>query len=58
MNLNKTQVLNMIETNMTSDGVSECLVIQSCPALCDPEDYSPLSTSVHGMAGTENSRLR
>ena len=25
------------------------LVIQSCPALCDPMDFSPPGSSVHGM---------
>ena len=27
----------------------EVLVIQSCLTLCDPMDYSPLSSSVHGI---------
>ena len=26
-----------------------CLVIQSCPTLCDPMDYSPPGSSVHGI---------
>ena len=25
-----------------------CLVAQSCPTLCDPRDYSPPGSSVHG----------
>ena len=28
---------------------SWCLVAQSCPTLCNPEDYSPPGSSVHGM---------
>ena len=27
---------------------SLCLVVQSCPTLCDPMDCSPLGSSVHG----------
>ena len=26
-----------------------CLVTQSCPTLCDPMNYSPLGSSVHGI---------
>ena len=26
-----------------------CLVIQSCPILCDPKDYSPPGSSDHGV---------
>ena len=26
-----------------------CLVIQSCPILCDPVDCSPPNSSVHGI---------
>ena len=26
-----------------------CLVAQSCPALCNPMDYSPPGSSVHGI---------
>ena len=26
-----------------------CLVTQSCQTLCDPVDYSPLGSSVHGI---------
>ena len=26
-----------------------CLVIRSCPTLCDPIDYSPPGSSVHGI---------
>ena len=26
-----------------------CLVTQSCPTLCDPMDYSPPGSSVHGI---------
>ena len=25
-----------------------CLAVQSCPSLCDPMDYSPPGSSVHG----------
>ena len=28
---------------------SESEVAQSCPALCDPMDYSPSGSSVHGI---------
>ena len=31
-----------------------CLVTQSCPALCNPLDYSPLDPSVHGCASGKN----
>ena len=27
-----------------------CLVTQSCPTLCDPMDYSPPGSSVHGIS--------
>ena len=26
-----------------------CLVAQSCPTLCDPMDYSPSGSSIHGI---------
>ena len=26
-----------------------CLAAQSCPTLCDPMDYSPPGSSVHGI---------
>ena len=29
-----------------------CLVTQSCPPLCNPMDYSPPSSSVHGISQT------
>ena len=32
--------------------VSEVKVIQSCPALCDPMDYSLLGSSIHGILQT------
>ena len=28
---------------------SESEVIQSCPTLCDPMDYSPPGSSIHGI---------
>ena len=31
-----------------------CLVTQSCPTLCDPIDYSPLGSSVHGDSPGKN----
>ena len=27
-----------------------CLVTQSCPTLCDPMDYSPPGSTVHGIS--------
>ena len=27
-----------------------CLVAKSCPTLCDPTDYSPPGSSVHGIS--------
>ena len=32
--------------------VSEVKVTQSCPALCDPMDYSLLGSSIHGILQT------
>ena len=29
--------------------LEKVLVAQSCPALCDPMDYSPPGSSVHGI---------
>ena len=29
------------------------LIIKSCPALCDPMDYSPPASSVHGISQQE-----
>ena len=29
--------------------VCVCIVAQSCPTLCDPMDYSPTGSSVHGI---------
>ena len=26
-----------------------CLVVQACPTLCDPVDYSPPGSSIHGI---------
>ena len=34
--------------------VCVCFVIQSCPTLCDPMDYSPPGTSVHGDSPGKN----
>ena len=31
-----------------------CLVAQSCPTLCDPINYSPLGSSVHGDSPGKN----
>ena len=31
-----------------------CLVTQSCPTLCDPVDYSPPGSSVHGDSPGQN----
>ena len=33
---------------------SVCLVAQSCPALCDPMDYSPPGSSIHGDSPGKN----
>ena len=27
-----------------------CLIAESCPTLCDPMDYSPPGSSVHGIS--------
>ena len=35
-------------------GVCMCLVAQSCPSLCDPMDYSPPDSSVHGDSSGKN----
>ena len=29
--------------------VEMCVCVQSCPTLCDPTDYSPPGSSVHGI---------
>ena len=34
---------------MTKRGLCVCSVAQSCPAICDPMDYSPPGSSVHGI---------
>ena len=34
--------------------VCVCAVIQSCPTLCDPVDYSPPGSSVHGILQARN----
>ena len=36
-----------MNTNVVS--LCMCLVTQLCPALCNPMDYSPPGTSVHGI---------
>ena len=36
-----------LERNLSD--VSESEVTQSCPTLCDPMDYSPPGSSVHGI---------
>ena len=28
----------------------ECVNVQSCPALCNPMNYSPAGSSVHGIS--------
>ena len=33
------------------------LVAQSCPILCDPMDYSPPGSSVHGVFSGKNTEL-
>ena len=34
-----------------------CLVAQSCPTLCDPMDYSPPGSSVHGDSPGKNTEV-
>ena len=34
-----------------------CLVTQSCPTLCNPMDYSPPGSSVHGDSTGKNNRV-
>ena len=34
-----------------------CLVTQSCPTPCDPRDYSPPGSSVHGDSPGKNTRV-
>ena len=36
-------------TELGSSRKVKVLVTQSCPTLCDPRDYSPLGSSVHGI---------
>ena len=33
---------------------SVCLVVQSCPTLCDPMDYSAPGSSIHGDSPDKN----
>ena len=42
------------EKPMTLDCAVLCLVTQSCPTLCDPMDYSPPGSSVHGDSPGKN----
>ena len=35
----------------------QCLVIQSCPTLCDPMDCSPPGSSIHGDSPGKNTRV-
>ena len=37
---------------MTLAYVIHAKSLQSCPALCDPKDYSPPGSSVHGILQT------
>ena len=34
-----------------------CKVCQSCPALCDPKDYNPPGSSVHGDSPGKNTEM-
>ena len=34
-----------------------CLVVQSCPTLCDPMDCSPPGSSVHGDSPGRNTEV-
>ena len=36
-------------------GIQECVcsVAESCPTLCDPMDYHPLGSSIHGVSQVE-----
>ena len=34
-----------------------CLVVQSCPTLCDPMDYSPPGSSLHGDSPGKNTGM-
>ena len=34
-----------------------CLVTQSCLSLCDPMDFSPLGSSVHGDSPGKNTEV-
>ena len=46
---NENQVLYLPEENWVMTKVVLCLVSQSCLTLCDPVDYSPPGSSVHGI---------
>ena len=37
--------------------VNDCLVAQSCPALCDPMDCHPAISSVHEDSPGKNTRV-
>ena len=41
---------NLIKaTELGSSRTVKVLVTQSCPTLCDPREYSPLGSSIHGI---------
>ena len=40
----------LASSHLWSSSLASCvLVIQSCPTLCDPMDYSPPGSSIHGI---------
>ena len=44
------QCIHHVSHKSTLLNVRSCAkLLQSCPALCDPIDYSPLGSSVHGI---------
>ena len=43
---------NKNKTKKSQSNYMNVLVVQLCPTLCDPVDWSPLDSSVHGILQT------
>ena len=48
------KILCKKKNSLVLNSLCVCLVTQSCPTLCDPIDYSPLGSSVHGDSPGKN----
>jgi len=53
-----TVVMHGCESWTIKKAESEVSVAQSCPTLCDPMDYSPQGSTLHGILNGKNTEIK